>query len=152
MEQLFQQLFKFTDYVLAHAGQILVSFIVLFVLIALAKALLESIVGGTAEIFGLSRKSKGHDREREHDPAGVAGIAAEISKVVKEEVEKEISPEIERKRRKKGQAEEAPKAAPQPQPIMVAHPLDIKDEASRRLYEEEVEKEKEQMRLRLKSE
>ena len=52
-------------------------------------------------------------------------------------------------KKKKAKAEEAPAIAePQAQPIMVAHPLDIKDEASRRLFEEEVEKEKERMRMR----
>ena len=49
--------------------------------------------------------------------------------------------------KKKGKKKE-PEPLAEPQPIMVAHPLDIKDEASRRLFEEEVEREKEQMRLR----
>lgn len=47
---------------------------------------------------------------------------------------------------------DGPKPIEEPKPIMVAHPLDIKDEASRRLFEEEVEKEKERMRLRSKTE
>jgi flagellar biosynthesis/type III secretory pathway M-ring protein FliF/YscJ len=111
MDHVFQAIFQFTDYVIAHFWRIFWSFIILMILWALVKSLLGAIITDTAEIF---RKAFGRKEKR-----------------AKKKEEKKEQPEI-----------------PEPQPIMVAHPLDIKDEASRRLFEEEVEKEKEQMRLR----
>jgi len=111
LHEVFQAIFTFTDYVVAHFWRILGSFIILMILWALVKSLLGAIVTDTAEIF---RKAFGRKGKRA---------------------------------KSKAKPEELP-AAPEPQQIMVAHPLDIKDEASRRLFEEEVEKEKERMRLR----